>query len=267
MRPIGFRCLTPSLRSVVFALFAAVWLAGCSTPLPRHPGLSPQQAWATYLERQHRIESLRGRVELTLTDADGKRRTLDGAVAVRADGHARLQLGRLGRDALDLTRRPDGVWLWVSPQVSEQRSALENLDDARGRERHPMAAFADALVWLVRPPIDEIANATATPRQPKGRLVFRSAEREATLKRETLLLTEVRAIDSAEGPGWSVSFEDHRLDPATGLVFSPEMRLDLRDNATDDRFAVTLRMSRPELNAAIPDTAFGPRRGAEPVSR
>jgi hypothetical protein len=93
-----------------------LWGSGCAKPYVRgYEWQGEGVALRDLADRAARVRSVRAACGLTLTDGRGEAVNLDGALVVRVDEQdrvwLRLRAWKLGHAVLDLTVRPDGVWL------------------------------------------------------------------------------------------------------------------------------------------------------------
>ncbi|MFW6059259.1 MAG: hypothetical protein ACODAQ_03705, partial [Phycisphaeraceae bacterium] len=118
---------SPRRLSWVVLVCALLPLAGCRTPepLPQHEWHNLNYALATIEQRQESIQTLSAECRLTLRRADGDVVTLDGLMVLRRPNHLRAQAWKFDQKVLDLTVRPEGVWMWTSERVAEERDDAE----------------------------------------------------------------------------------------------------------------------------------------------
>jgi hypothetical protein len=97
-----------------WALIGVLVIAGCASSVPTHQWHGSDAAVATLAARARSIHSVRATATLILTSADNQRVTLDAAIVARSDQDGprlRIRTWKFGQAVLDLTARPEGVWI------------------------------------------------------------------------------------------------------------------------------------------------------------
>lgn len=209
------------------------------------------------------MDTLRSPVRVQITEASGRTRSLDGALAVHASGDLRLKLWRGGRDVLELMR-VDGVsHAWIDPRVAEASDAWSvngsgNVGRAR-TNRDGLTRWIDALSWFLRPS----AWSKANPFDALGSIEERPAGQAAAgvvATRQTFRIGEVAETFDATVPG----VVDKR--PVQGDAWSASLGYDRDDAGRAGRvtritlntaeISVSIQLRDPVWNAPLPAELF-----------
>lgn len=87
-------------------------VVGCGPRLPVYPLTDDATSLATITRRDANIRSFSAPCVLILSEPGSFPVRLDGVLAARAPGFLRVRAFRAGATVMDLTVRPEGVWLW-----------------------------------------------------------------------------------------------------------------------------------------------------------
>jgi hypothetical protein len=203
-------------------------------------------------ERQQRLETLRAGFDLVLRDADGRGGSVEGALILRRPGHARIKAWRFHHELLDLTRRPDGTWLWTAEKAEGLERAL------RGAQARRPLGF-QAMLTLPPPEQTELVREGGNGRPMVIRWSFGEEKRyrvEATVDRPTLTMRRLRIRNEKGALVKRIALSDHA--PVNGLVFPHH--IESRGERT-----LSLRLRDIAINEALPAGAFDPPAKAEQI--
>lgn len=107
------------MRNIAVLMMIAM-LGGCaSEPLPTYTWNSPAEAMAILNCRAARLHTLTAQGTVTLTRRDGQSVRFDAALVIQPPDRLRLRAWKFGEAVLDVTIRPDGVWVWIADRAGE----------------------------------------------------------------------------------------------------------------------------------------------------
>ncbi len=99
-------------------------LASCQGPYPK----MTQSQLVAVIERHHQhaeaVESLAGRCSITVKKRGGSGARLEGAFVARVPGRWRLRAWKASQAVLDVTRAPEGLWVWTAEDVPDRLGGL-----------------------------------------------------------------------------------------------------------------------------------------------
>src|SRR5689334_17393237 len=106
---------------------------GCAKEsVPVYPVMDPAQSLTLMAERAQRIHTLSAEGSITLTKASGSSVQLDGALAMRPPGEARLRAWKMNQAVFDLTLNHEGAFI-ILPDDPEAKKQLRSAGDNIGR--------------------------------------------------------------------------------------------------------------------------------------
>lgn len=253
-RPSGVRVVMAAVVGGCGMLMAA--LGGCEAPqpVPSHEWRGTDHALRVIGRRAERIDRLRARFTATAEPGDGETVSFEGVMIARRPGHLRAQGWKFDRKVFDLTRRPDGLWLWTAERAEEL-------------ERHFSEQSATGTDWfdpVLQPPDAETAEVVDAGERT-GRMVVRypigpNGEWSArlTVDRETLTVRVYEVLDPEGGVVQKVLLDRYRLVDETALPGRIRAR---------GRFRMELELHGIALNAELPAGAFEPPSRARKLGR
>lgn len=236
-------------RRMLTAVLAVIlpFCAACQSrpAVPTHDWQDFRTALRIMDERNQSIENVSTAFDLTIRQPDGKTATLEGAMVAQRPDYTRLQAWRFHREVMDLTRRPEGTWLWTAERVVELEAQFAH-PQANGVDWfHAMFLSPDpATAELVRGGSDTESLVVRWPLADTAGWTAR-----AEIDRPTLTMREMEVFDDVGDFVQRVMFSDYRL---VGETVFP-MRL-----VAEGRWNVTLRSHDVTLNSDLPRDVFQP---------
>lgn len=104
---VACRSVTPPPAPIVTAAAEQPWQG------------DPRQVLAAIERRMDGVATLAAECQLTFHRPDKDSVKLEGALVAQPPDRLRLRAWKLGHAVMDLTVRPDGVWLWTAKRASE----------------------------------------------------------------------------------------------------------------------------------------------------
>lgn len=247
-------------RSSASVLVLGVLAAGCAAPLPRHGALPPTEAMHILRERAARVATVSSRCRIVLTQRDGPSVELDGVLVARAPDHLRLRAWKLSQPVLDLTLRPDGLWLFTAED--RDRAGNPRTGELEGERA---GAFAAALRDLTAPRVRYVWSIltgafgegtwTASVWDDRRLRVVNDDPESGyaiacEVDRSTLTLHECSLGGGEDAPSMIVRWETYRR--FGDIVWPLRMRME------GPAGAITVTMDDPVFNEELAHRAFDP---------
>jgi len=227
-------------------LCAAIGCASTGPRLTAHPWRGTDEALLIMAQRADTIKTLSAECTLTLKRS-GETVRLDGAIVAQPPNQMRLRAWKFGHAVMDLTVRPDGIWIWMNEEASIDAETLlpgGGLDSQAGT--WPMLdpdLFRDA--GLV---VDDDGGPEFLIRQPLGDAS--GWQLETRVQRATLAVLEYRIIDPDHQVTQRMKLSQYRQ---FGAAIWP-MRIEM----ISDRVSIQIRLRDLELNNPLHPAVFDP---------
>ena len=240
----------------LFLCVASLVLSGCVTrraklveeSVPRYPQMPAQESLARIQDRNTDLQDVTGKGTLTFTGRDGRSVRLEAVFVLAPPARAaRVRAWKFGRAVFDLTRTPEGVWLYLprgdeGDRAEALTTSAQSLGDAIGQ-------------WL-----DLFADGPATPGgtvTARGEtLVVRRPMEDgltlrATIDRRTLTARQYDGLDTDGRVRFRLVLDQYRELAPGGAVWPQVIE------ARSASGTVRVEASELEVNIA-PPTAFVP---------
>ena len=147
------------MKRLIPLLLISVLLTACGGPEPLPPTEygSLNEARRILAERQDEIDTVEAECDVTITNAEGRSTTLDGAVVLAGGDRVRFKTWKFTQGVFDLTVNPDGRFLSTSDRLKEKAPDAEQglarlSEHLGGMLRGP--DFGQALIREVRDPAE-----------------------------------------------------------------------------------------------------------------
>lgn len=237
------------------ALAACSVIGGCRSapPMPAHDWPGYREALRFINERHERIDTISAAFDMTIRQDDGRSGRLEGALVAQRPDAMRIQAWRFHRELMDLTRRPDGTWLWTAERVEELEQQLAHPDAHR-------IGWFQALFITLDPDEAELIDEGSETEPMVVRVPFAgamgAAEADddgwtvrAKIDRPTLTVRQMTFLNKEGNSVQTVALE--RYEPIGELAFP--MRIEMVGH-----WRMTLRLSDVALNDELPAAVFEP---------
>src|SRR5687767_10252727 len=109
----------------VWLVLALLGLACCAPSTSRYPWTTDQAALSELARRAAAVKTVEASCSITMRDESGQRITMDGALVAQNPGFLRVRAWKLQHAALDITARPDGIW--IDAPATDQRFDRDEL--------------------------------------------------------------------------------------------------------------------------------------------
>ena len=231
-----------------------VLAVGCTAPLPTYPWRGADEAVKQLRERSATIRTFSGECDLAIGRPGAPSVRLQGAVAARMPSEVRLRAWKLQTPVVDMTARPDGVWLWVSDRV-RSKVAVDEPQKSNGRGSVAMWTPGSA-AWMSDPAakvLDKGGRRFSIQYEPPG---TNHVKLVATIERSTLTIRRYQLYEGGR-LRHQLDLDDYRLFDAGVWPARWSFR-------SGDRL-MEMRLRTFEFNESIPDGVFSPAKGAERV--
>jgi hypothetical protein len=237
-----------TLLRLAATLCLGVTLGACASALPRYADVDPAQALTILRERADHVRTLSAACRIILERPDGRSIQLVGALAARAPDHLRIRGWKASQAVLDLTLRPDGLWLYCAQgSGAADEPVVDQLTAARVAEAWSLVTGGfRSKSWALG---GDSAPATL-------RLVRRDGRTNVVcdVARSTLTVRRCEVIDDDSGARMTLMLDRYRR---FGDVVWPA-----RVRSASPRGTVTVLVDDPVFNQSPPPKAFDPPRRA-----
>lgn len=225
---------------------------GCASTRVSYPWQGVEAGAARMRERDEKVRSIQAEARIVLTNAAGQSVVVEGLLLLDPGAGARLRAWKFDQPVLDVTRTPEGTWVWMGRQ-----------GDERAREWIARAMAPDGVVaWSFLPgllvatangPADQDADATF---ELVGAADDRGNRVQARFDRATLTLRELGWTDANGRELSRVRCERYRWiagQPCPGRV-----------SASSPHGSMVMDVGRVEVNVPLAPRAFVPPTDALP---
>lgn len=240
--------------SLISLGLVAALVGGCAPRevpenIPRYPLTGADETLRLLAERAKQVRTLTGNGLVTLTRPDGDSVRLDGQLAMQPPDRARLRATKFDRVIIDLTVKPEGVWM-LTP------------DDPKRKEQIAAAGASAAKLtrtWSVLS--GGFFEGAQLESQTRGDqlIVRRKASNEPAIvcevDRPTLTPRRYTLLDDAGVTRFTMEMDRYQQ-------FGPAV-WPMRLTAKSDGGAVVIELREVEVNPELPPGAFDPPRRAE----
>lgn len=229
----------------------AALLAGCARTehIPVYPPMPAPDVVSRIQDRSAHLTSATGKGQLTLEGRDGRSITIDVVYIWQSPDLARIRGWVFGQAVVDLTVRPDGVYLFA-PRL-ENNSAIKNLtaDQATAALHRVMRFLGSDLnssVTISRESDDKIE---LTQPQPDGAQII------STIDPRTLTIRSCKVLDGEGIERFNLKLSEYALFNTT---LWPQ-----KIEGTRDGQKITLETSEFQPNVAAPNAFLPPARAKQ----
>lgn len=219
-------------------------MGGCAAQLPAYAWNNPDEALRLVNERTQHVQSLGGRGTVMLSREGDPGVVLDAVVAADRE-NLRLRAYKFDRAILDLTLRPDGIWLWQAPAHAKADIDLKGLARLTSGE-----SPAKAMLWTM---LMGRVPATSQIAMTDGKLIGRAGEIVTQIDPRTLTVQAYRfETQGSRAPAIRLG----NYDLVDGIAWPKRISIE------DATGVIDIRLAEVTLNADLPPRAFEPPKGA-----